>query len=364
MPGKNLFSWFLTVYLCAFLAGSPVYAQESSGVRDVRSLVNQTERGVRSFGTPEKQPSSSGLTSLPLQTGGVGDIYYNVHILGEVATPGVYRILPSDRVTDALRYAGDVLPNGSQRLIQLRRQGQTSYLDLFSYKYRGNLNQNPYLMENDVIFIPIKKGEVRIEGPVNRPGFYEITRPIPLKDLVSLAGGFSLGLSSKEPIRIVRFNGEEKKEIIPIDSSADALKGTVVRPGDVIVVPHLLLSKKKFDYNVNRVPGDNIFYPTVNDNVYVIGAVLQPGAYAFQPSFDYQDYVSQAGPQNSASLRRAKLLKANGKKVVLKKSTEINPGDTIIVPTRAVTAANFITWFGTLTSMALTTFVFVDRFAK
>lgn len=362
---------FLVIYLISILVYSPLLNaqqgfRQTIGNRRIKS-VELGKGGVRSFGSstiPEKFEDSIPLASdiRTFRPASAPSILYSIHVLGEVQKPGTYKIAPSDRVTDALDYAGGVLPNGSERAVQLRRQGKRRFLDLFSYKYKGRLSQNPYLMENDVVFVSIKKGEVQIEGPVKRPGYYEISKSISLKKLIRMAGGLATGFSRKQSIRVVRYNKNEEKEVFEVNANETAQ--FVVKIGDVVVIPHMLLANKKFDYNVQRIPGDNIFYPTINDSVYVIGSVHMPGPYTFQPNFNYQDYVGLAGPTNNASIKRTKILKANGKKVRAKKKMEINPGDTIIIPSKALTATKFITWFGTLTSMALTTFVFVDRFAN
>lgn len=366
-------STFLVIYLSAFFCFLPAYAQQGFGqaIGNRRSKTVQVgqPRNVRSFGSTTQQFELSSELSRPgvatpvtLSPMAGTQIFYSVHVLGEVYRPGTYKIRPSDRITDVLQYAGNVLPNGSERSIQLRRQGKTKYFDLFSYKYKGRLSQNPYLMENDVIFIPVKKGEIQIEGPVNRPGNYEIRRPITLKQAVSLAGGFSSGLSKKEPIRVVRYNRDEKKEVIEIENSNKEIKLFKLKKGDVVVIPHILIANKEFDYNLQRIPGDNIFYPTVDDNVYVVGAVSLPGAYEFKPHYTFKEYVSLAGPLKLAKLKKIKIIRRDGKKVKAKKNTNINAGDTIVVPQRYWTPASTVSWLSTLTSLTLSTLVLVDRF--
>ncbi|MBX7148144.1 SLBB domain-containing protein [bacterium] len=300
----------------------------------------------------------------PVPFGGMGSVNslsYTVHVLGEVARPGTYKILPSDRVTDLLRYAGNILPNGSQRNIQLKRQNQSRKIDIYSYKYNGDLNQNPYLVDNDVVFVPLKKGEFEIEGPVNRPGNYEISQPISLSKAIKMAGGLATGYTSTDPIRIIRFGMDGTKNVIEVSSSDKIDYDFKVQKGDIVVVPHILLVGKKFDYNVSKIPGDNIFYPTINDNVNVIGAVTAPGAYSFQPSFKYLDYVGLAGPTHQSSLKRVKVLSGDGKKRLVSNVKEINPGDTIIVPTKSITVTNALTWFNTITNTTLTTLLLYDR---
>jgi len=164
---------------------------------------------------------------------------------------------------------------------------------------------------------------------------------------------------------VIRFGGEnQKKQIIEVQKDNQSLNEFMVKKGDIVVVPHILLIDKKFDYNVKRIPGDNIFYPTINDNVYVIGSVAMPGPYPFEPSYKYHDYISQAGPNNFAAIKKAKIITADGKKIRARKAMEINAGDTIVVPGRAFTATKVIAWFNTLSNMALTSFIFYDRFAQ
>lgn len=356
---------FLVVHLIV-TQPAMIVAQGADVLRGVRKDNRSTD--VQSFGTGSRQPVEDekvGIGSIPVGgPGQQGAIYYNTHILGAVNRPGTYKVLPSDRLTDGIKYAGGIAENGSQSAIQLRRMGATQVLDLFLYKYGAVLSQNPYLIENDVIFVPLKKGEFDIEGPVGRPGKYEILRPVNLAKAVATAGGFTVGRSLADSIRVIRYDESEKKQILEIENTDAAMERFDVQKGDIIVVPHVLIADKKFDYNIQRLPGDNIFYPTINDNVYVAGAVSMPGPYGFQPSFSVSNYVSQAGPSDHASIKRVKIISPNGKKRTAKKTDQINPGDTIVVPSKAITASNFISWFGTLTSMALTTFIFVDRFAK
>lgn len=367
MKAKLSFIFAFIYFVCLFMP-CPAYTQSiilnkrSGDAQLADQDVTKSFSDISDTQALSKPPEIGGI---PVTGPGTGvSLSYHIHVLGEVGRPGAYQILPSDRVSSAIQFAGGILRSGSERRVQLRRSESTKHLDLYSYKHDGRLSQNPYLMENDVIFVPLKKGEIEIEGPVNRSGFYEIFKPVSLEQAVKMAGGFAAGHSRKQPIRIIRYDKNEEKRIIEVEFSKKAFEENMVEAGDVIVVPHVLLLNKKFDYNIKRIPGDNLFYPTLNNNVYVVGAVSMPGPYEFQPSYSVQDYVSQAGPSNDASLKRPKIINAEGKRMIAKKNSQVNPGDTIIVPSKSITAGNFISWFGTLTNMALTTFIFVDRFAN
>ncbi len=369
----------ISFFIIFYLSGLPVFAQSNLGysrnsptIMGLKGGANKSN--VKSFGS-SSNPSSQGMPDImsqmnpqmaPLQTGATQapQAFYSIHILGEVTNPGTYKIIPSDRVSDALKYAGGVLPNGSERTIQLRRGDQSQTLDMFAYKYRGSLQNNPYLMENDVVFVSVKKGEFEIEGPVNRPGNYEMTRKISLIEAINMAGGFASGVSRQDTIRVVRFGAEEKKEILEVSSSKQDLSKFTIQKGDVIVIPHVLLKSNTFDYTLNRIPGDNIFYPTVDDNVYVMGAVLQPGAFPFQPNYSYKEYVSLAGATQHSKMKRIKLIKKNGEQVKLSVNTVINPGDTILVPQKYWRAETVASWLSTVASLTLSSLIITDRLQK
>lgn len=346
--------------LRTFNTQGTILQEEESGtdVDEIRSLGSKHIEQKISSG--EKLPGLDPKEAMFM--GGVN--YYNVHVLGQVNNAGTFKIFPSDRISDVLQYAGGILSHGSEQMIQLRRKGNVQIVNMFDYKIKGRLSNNPYLMENDVIFVPYKKGEIQIEGPVKQPGNYEVTGIMSLKKVVDVAGGFATGLSQQEPIRVIRYNNDEKKEVLEVSSVVAAMEDFKIKSGDIVVVPHLLIKDYDFDYNVRRLPGDNMFYPTVNAQVYVTGNVAQPGAYPFLPKFSYKDYVSLAGPLNKAANRRIKIVGMDGKRKNAKTVARVNPGDTIFVPERAITATNAIQWFNTITNAALTTFIFYDRFAN
>lgn len=331
------------------------------GFNTSRSFGSVKNGGLRDNANNLDNSSSMAAMALAGGGGGVSQLSYSVHVLGEVLNPGTYRALPSDRVTDLLRYAGNITLQGSQRNIQLRRQGSVKKIDMFDYKYYGHLDDNPYIIDNDVIFVPLKKGEYEIEGPVNRPGNYELAGSISLAQAVTSAGGYTTGRSLEQNLRVIRFDGSKKLILEVQNDKASQERFTLLR-GDIIVVPHILTDDKKFDYSVNRIPGDNIFYPTVDANVYVVGAVLTPGPLDFEPSFNYRQYVNMAGPTADAKRGHIKIVRSNGRKLMAKEDTVINPGDTLIVYQKYWKPETVVSWLSSLTSLTLSTLVITDRF--
>lgn len=288
----------------------------------------------------------------------MGDsIEYQLHLLGQVEHPGTYRVPPSTRLDEALGKAGAILDGGSTRRLEVRRDGKTLYYDQLKFQRFGDLKQNPFLMDNDVVFVPYIGNSVSIRGPVKRSGAYELLEDEKsLWALVELAGGYAVGLSEKDPVAVVRFeNG--KRKLLKISNVQSELERFELLNGDVVVVPHFLAEKRHFDYNLTDLPADTIYFPTQKSEVYVTGAVVQPGAYTFNASSSVRDFVNMAGPTELSRLKSIYILTADGRYVkASKKKFHLSPGDTVVVPKRHFTTDNTLKWYGTLTSTIFTSF--------
>ena len=137
---------------------------------------------------------------------------YQVNVLGEVMKPGTYKVAASDRVSEVLNRAGGIAVNGSERVIELRRKGGgVIHVDLIAFKLFGKLDQNPYVTDNDTIYVPFRKNVIQIVGAVKRPDFYELKDEKTLADVVDLSGGFNAATAMKEPIRVIRFEGGRRR---------------------------------------------------------------------------------------------------------------------------------------------------------
>lgn len=283
-----------------------------------------------------KTPFDGGSNGMRESSAGAA-LIYQIHLLGEVKRPGTYRIAASTRLSEALLLAGGIKKSGSERNLELRRLQARKRLDLMAYKMFGELENNPYLVDNDVIFVPLKGRTIQIEGAVNRPGIYELKGEKVLVEALKLGGGFSQGASHKDPIRIVRFDPEEKKTILEIPREREALRETPLFNGDVIVIPHIFTTANKFDYNLKKLPNDNLFYPSYEDRVFVIGAVNAPGPYGFSQYYKVSNYLAMAGGTTRMAKSDLKVIDSNGqvRKVKPDSNITINPGDTVYVPEKA-----------------------------
>jgi polysaccharide export outer membrane protein len=308
-----------------------------------------------SSGAGVQYPSQQTMPQLPqsLTGGGAGttmgetmmtSMGYQVHVLGEVMKPGTYRVAASDRVSEVISRAGGLAVNGSERNIEIRRRGGgVTHVDLLAFKLFGRLDQNPYVTDNDTVFVPLRKDVIQVVGAVKRPEFYELKNEKTLSQVLELAGGFNAATAMQEPIRIIRFKeGVKSIEEVPIEN--ETMKKFDILNGDVVVVPNIVTKGTKFDYNVASIPGDQVFYPSYEDRVFVLGGVAFPGAYEFSPYYTVSQYITLAGGLNERGKTKYKVITIEGKTKKVKPNDRVNPGDTIAVKQSWMSPASWMSF--------------------
>lgn len=180
-----------------------------------------------------------------------------VDILGEVATPGTFRMSPFSSVFHALYRAGGINDIGSLRNIQVLRNGKKiAGVDIYDYLFNGKTSGNIRLQEGDVIIVPPYDQLVSIDGNVKRPMYYEIKPDETIEDILEFAGGFT-GDAYAGMVRLARQSGTEN-ELFNIDRGE--FTSYRLKDGDVITVGTIL------DRYANRVE--------------LKGAVYRPGMFA------------------------------------------------------------------------------------
>ena len=132
-----------------------------------------------------------------------------VNVLGEVATPGTYRLSSFATVFHALYRAGGVTPIGGLRDIRIMRGDQeVARVDVYDLLMKGKQNDDIRLEEGDVIIVPPYELLVEISGNVKRPMHYEMKSGESLGKLMEYAGGFT-GDAYRDEVRVIRESGRE-----------------------------------------------------------------------------------------------------------------------------------------------------------
>ncbi|GLI52401.1 SLBB domain-containing protein [Thermodesulfovibrio yellowstonii] len=246
------------------------------------------------------------------------------------------------------------------------------------------------LKENDYLFVrTVPEWQlyrtVTISGEVKFPGTYSIKKGERLSSLIERAGGFTdkaylrgtvfiresvrelqqrqinemierlekdlMGMSvaevsaalSSEEAKIKEYEVKQKREFITALKRVKAKGRISIR----IDKPEVL---KNTPYDIELEDGDSIFIPSNPHTVQVIGAVYNQTAFVYDKDKSYSDYIDLAGGYtDNADKKNVYILKVDGTAVKLggnflgiswnknsKRwelgSTEIEPGDTIVVP--------------------------------
>jgi len=343
--------FYLLSYSYVCQAQIPGYGQR---LRNDNALKSGDFSSFRALQNSDTGTNSKGVGQTLGGGGQTLDAEYQVHVLGQVTQPGIYHVGPSVRVAELISMAGEINKSGgSFRNIELRQNnGTVRHVDLLQYTQKGDLRSNPFVQNNDVVYVPFVSKSVRIEGPVGKGGVYELVNEKSVWDVVQLAGGYTVGVAQDGKITIIRYDGKGTKNIIEIDNTEENLKSSIIENGDIIVIPHIFTKDKKFDYNISNLPSDHVFYPSFNDNVFVVGSVSQGGSFPYNPNLKVQEYVVMAGPTPAARIKTAKVMTPDGKIHRADNKTSINPGDTIIVPEKKVTLSNILSWYSVLNTTA------------
>ncbi len=211
-----------------------------------------------------------------------------VNIMGEVETPGTYRLSSFSSLFHALYQAGGITNSGTLRNIEVIRNGKkVAAVDVYDYLFNGDTGSDIRLQEGDIIMVPTYSRLVGIAGKVKRPMTYELAEDESLADLIDYAGGFVSGAFA-DNVNIIRQTGLEK-EIITVN--ADDFGKCLMSDGDEVSVGASL------DRFANMIE--------------VRGYVFRPGQYQLGNEIaTLKQLVAKAGgPTEEAFLNRALLLR-------------------------------------------------------
>jgi len=133
-----------------------------------------------------------------------------VNVFGETAITGGFTLSALNSALNALSAAGGPTDFGSVRNIQLIRGNNRKNIDLYDFMNDPSAQFSLDLQNNDIIFVPVVKKLVSIEGAVKRPMRYEMLDNETLTDLINYSGGLTMN-AYPEFVQIQRFvNSEEK----------------------------------------------------------------------------------------------------------------------------------------------------------
>jgi protein involved in polysaccharide export with SLBB domain len=260
-----------------------------------------------------------------------------VSVVGDVFRAGVFTATPVTRVSEVVNWA-QLQGTASRAHIELvRGDSVCKGVNLYDFELTGDPSSNPYLRDGDIIRVPSMKKRVTVRGAVygsgvyalrvsaltaeqtrTSEGTYELEEGDRVTDLVRKAGGIA-PWADLENSYIERYAGPGS----PARKIRLDLKNVLTRGEESA---DLLLDD-----------GDILVIPTLEDVVYVEGAVTTPGAVQFQAGLGVMDYIGLAGgPTERASVGGVRIRTSEGQIMSAKENPEVKRGDTIEVPRVAV----------------------------
>ncbi|MEN6444519.1 MAG: SLBB domain-containing protein [Candidatus Cloacimonas sp.] len=239
-------------------------------------------------------------------------IYISVSLTGYVENPGVYQLTPLNRLSDLLALnrnavieamkieqpvleetpkpaeqlsppnpekekSKDYAQNQGLRSIKITRNGKTETYDLLKFYRLGDLSNNPFLKDGDLVFVPAIQNFISIEGGINLPGELEFVEGDKLGTIVELSLGFTFDADIAK-IQLYRY----KENRIDYDVLNYDLKNN----------PSLLNFPLKADDRLIISCDSEI---RTRQRIKIFGQVKNPGEYVIDANTTLYEVLQQAG---------------------------------------------------------------------
>lgn len=193
---------------------------------------------------------------------------FRVFLVGDVPEPGI-------RTATAVTRVSELVPTQDEndviyRNVIVRRGDQIIRVDLARFLRTGDVVDNPFLKDGDIIQIPTVNETVAVTGEVAYPGRYEYRAAETLHDLIRLANGESGRFLARaaDTVFLMRFSENPRGDVRAIArSEAEGELGRSLRiePFDALFVPRLA---NYLDRTTARIEGE----------------VVKPGEYPLRPN--------------------------------------------------------------------------------
>ncbi len=169
-----------------------------------------------------------------------------ISVGGEVQNTGP-RELPAMSTAGSAVLGAGIQSSGTMRRIEIIRNGEKHYLDLYRLVVLGETDSDINLLSGDTIYVPAVKNYVDVGGEVVRPGRFEMVPLSGGKDAFRVEDLLTLSLGTQPTAAlnratIERIGADGQRISMNVDLSANpGAKGreTVLQPGDTLLIPSI-----------------------------------------------------------------------------------------------------------------------------
>ena len=290
-----------------------------------------------------------------------------VRIDGSVQRPGNYEILPSNKLSEIIKFSG--LSNKNDLKLQFSRFNKTLQkreVEILSDPEKWN---DISLKDGDSINIlrgsKQDQANILLTGEFLYPGYYDISSGQTISEIITQAGGLS-NLAYPEGAIFTRESVKKQQKDSYIKNAqnleralVDAVSGGNQIDGEAYLAISKFIEKLEDqepigrqvaaidEYSLQSDPrsdfilqdGDSIFVPMRSTSISVVGEVLNSTTLLYREDLSIQDYIElSGGTTNGADLSRIFIILPNGKSLIYKRKlfqnnieNELLPGSTIVV---------------------------------
>ena len=215
-----------------------------------------------------------------------------------------------DRISDAIRKAGDITSIGSSRRVEVKRGDSLFTVDLYRVILSGDMEENVFLSNGDAVHVPPAERKVIVSGPVRRPGSIEMIPGETINGIIELAGGMR-GEAVRDSVLLSRAGSGERFATFSI-------------------------SKEDFDMEVKDLDVINVLDRfSSSDRVFVFGAVKKPGRFYISEGERLSSLIARVGGfENEADLKAASIERLNKEYLRLDLTEYLSRGDELKIRLR------------------------------
>jgi len=281
-PGTYTLPSYITVFNALFAAGGPTLKGTFRHVQVYRGNRMISEIDLYDFLVSGKTNNNIRLEDNDVVL--VRPAETKVEIAGEVRTPGVFELKPSETFQSLLKYAAGFSDKAYKEIVQLQRAGQSELqvVDVTAKNYNSFR-----LLDGDLINVnPIRdrfNNRVQIAGAVVRPGAYELADGMSVQDLIQKAGGLS-GDAFTPKALIYRTKDDLSQEAISINLNDPAeTKQTLLKREDVLQISSQYGLREQYYIQISgEVNAPGIF--PYSDSLSVSDLILRSGGFKYSAS--------------------------------------------------------------------------------
>ncbi len=299
-------------------------------------------------------------------------------IRGEVFNSGNYLIDDSTDINKLIKLSGGLTREAyldNFEIVRYRIENGERKYNILKYSLSEAIKNNLKIEEFDevtIFKIPNWNDQesIFISGEVKFPGRYIIQKGDSLQDLINRAGGYlqtafldgavftRQSIQKQQEIRLkdsIRQLKQDSVYLISMPSSseqASSEKTMLLKVMDSLISEladfkpngRVSVDLKKSNFVLEN--GDELYIPTINETVAIIGEVLNPTTFFYVEGLTVADYLDKAGGLNhKADSDNIYIVHANGEAEAYNSgwlfgnSQNIKTGDMIIVPMRIETSS-------------------------